>query len=68
MGYMEEEIHLLSNHADIEAIIRAIEHFIHVESFPDEQEICLKTPVYGKDVFASLPTGFGESLIFQLIP
>ena len=30
-------------------------------------EICLKNPVYGKDVFAILPTGFGESFIFQLI-
>ena len=66
---MEEEIHLLSNHADIEAIITAIEHFLHVESFPGKQKICLKTPVYGKElVFAILPTGFGESLIFQLIP
>ena len=35
---MEEEIHLLLlNHADIETIITAIEHFLHVKSFPDER-------------------------------
>ena len=39
MGYMEEEKHLLSNHADIEAIITAIEHFLHVETFPDERNL-----------------------------
>ena len=36
---MEEEKHLLSNHADIEAIITAIEHFLHVETFPDERNL-----------------------------
>ena len=36
---MEEEKHLLSNHADIEAIITAIEHFLHVETFPDERKL-----------------------------
>ena len=37
---MGEEIHLLlPNHADIETIIMAIEHFLHVESFPDERNL-----------------------------
>ena len=36
---MKEEKHLLSNHADIEAIITAIEHFLHVETFPDERNL-----------------------------
>ena len=37
---MEGEKHLLSNHADIEATINnAIEHFLYVESFREEQKI-----------------------------
>ena len=36
---MGEEIHLLSNHADMEAIITAIERFLHVEYFPDERNL-----------------------------
>ena len=37
----EGERHLLSNHADIEATKNnAIEHFLCVESFRDEQKIC----------------------------
>ena len=40
---MQEDRHLLSNHADIEAIINnASEHVQHVESFRGEQKICLK--------------------------
>ena len=61
--------HMSSSHADLESIINnAIEHFPHVESLRDEQKICLKNLVEGKDVFAILPTGFGKSLIFQLFP
>ena len=38
---MEGEKHLLWNHADIEGTINnAIEHFLYVESFPEEQKIC----------------------------
>ena len=59
----ERERHLLSNQADIEATKNnAIEHFLYVESFRDEQKICFRR---GHDVFAILPTGSGrESLIF----
>ena len=62
----EGERHLLSNHADIEATKNnAIEHFLYVESFRDEQKICLNLVRRGHDVFAILPTGSGrESLIF----
>ena len=62
----ERERHLLSNHADIEATKNnAIEHFLYVESFRDEQKICLNLVRRGHDVFAILPTGSGrESLIF----
>ena len=62
----ERERHLLSNHADIEATKHnAIEHFLYVETFRDEQKICLNLVRRGHDVFAILPTGSGrESLIF----
>ena len=57
---------MLSNHADIEGTKNnAIEHFQHVESFRDEQKICLNLVRRGQDVFAILPTGSGrETLIF----
>ena len=61
---MEGEKHLLSNHADIDATINnAIEHFLYVESFREEQKICLNLVRRGQDVFAILPT-----FIFLLFP
>ena len=51
----------LSNHADIEATINnVIEHFLYVESFREEQKICLNLVRRGQDVFAILPTGSGD--------
>ena len=63
---IEGERPLLSNHTDIEATKNnAIEHFLYVESFRDEQKICLSLVLQGQDVFAILPTGSGrETLIF----
>ena len=49
-------------------INNTIKHFLYVKSFCDEQEICLNLIRQGQDVFAILPTGSGESLIFQLFP
>ena len=62
----EGERLLLSNHADIEATKNnAIEHFLYVESFRDEQKICLNLVRRGQEVFAILPTGSGrETLVF----
>ena len=66
---MEGEGHLLSNHVDIKATTNnTIEHFLYVKSFCDKQKICLDLVRQGQDVFAILPTGSGESLIFQLFP
>ena len=63
---IEGETPLLSNHTDIEVTKNnAIEHFLYVESFRDEQKICLSLVLQGQDVFAILPTGSGrETLIF----
>ena len=49
-------------------INNAIEHFLYVECFRDEQKLCLNLVRQGQDIFAILPTGSGESLIFQLFP
>ena len=59
---MEGEKHLLSNHADIDPTINnAIEHFLYVESFREEQKICLNLVRRGQDFFAILSTGSGRS-------
>ena len=42
--------------------------FSHVECCREEQKDCINNMVNGKDVFAILPTGFGNSFIFQLFP
>ena len=66
---MEVERHLLSNHADIETTINnAFKHFLYVESFCDEQKICLNLVHGGRDVFTILPTGSGSTFIFLLFP
>ena len=39
--------------------INAIEHFLYVESFRDEQKICLNLVLRGQDVYAILPAGSG---------
>ena len=67
---MEGEGHLLSNDVDIikATTNNTIKHFLYVKSFCDEQKICLNLVSQGQDVFAILPTGSGESLIFQLFP
>ena len=49
-------------------INNALKDFPYVECLHEEQKVCMKNMVNGKDVFAILPTGFGKSLIFQLFP
>lgn len=39
-----------------------------ISSLYSEQEECLKAVCDGKNVYASLPTGYGKSLIFYAIP
>ena len=51
----------LSNHADIKATINnVIEYFLYVESFCEEQKICLNLVRQGQDVFAIFPMGSGD--------
>ena len=45
-----------------------LQDFPNIQALRKEQQLCLVTLARGKDVFAILPTGFGKSLIFQLLP
>ena len=46
-----------------EALDRSLSSFPEVKSLKEEQRL-----VQGRDVFAQLPSGFGKSLIFQILP
>jgi len=39
-----------------------------ISSLYNEQEKCLEALFKGKDVYASLPTGYGKSMIFYAAP
>eukprot|EP00118_Oscarella_pearsei_P018859 m.196173 g.196173 ORF g.196173 m.196173 type:complete len:96 (+) comp39530_c0_seq16:127-414(+) len=41
---------------------------LKIESLYSHQRECVYSLLAGKDVFASLPTGYGKSMIFQVLP
>ena len=43
-------------------------HFEDITSLSKQQERALYSFLSRKDIFAVLPTGFGKSLIFQIVP
>ena len=45
-----------------------MQKFLHISGLKPEQKLCLETVAQKRDVFGILPTGFGKSLIFQLLP
>ena len=49
------------------AIKEVCETFV-IENFHEEQQEAIDLFFDGKDVFVSLPTGYGKSIIFQSIP
>ena len=49
------------------ALTSSLEDYIH-KSLKDGQTECIRRIVCLKDVLAVLPTGFGKSVIYQLIP
>ena len=50
------------------ALEKSLESFVH-KTLKDEQRECIRRIVVEKkDVLAVLPTGFGKSVIYQLIP
>ena len=50
-----------------EAFVFALDR-LGYEKLREEQEKIIRTFVGGRDVFAALPTGFGKSLGFALLP
>ena len=46
----------------------SLESFPHILGLKEEQICCLQSVAKKLDVFGILPTGFGKSLIFQLLP
>ena len=54
--------------ADFQAAVKRVCEVFNVASLYPEQEECLKAICDGKNVHASLPTGYGKSLIFYAIP
>ena len=45
-----------------------MQHFRHISSLKREQKLYLETVAQKRDVFGILPTGFGKSPIFHLLP
>ena len=51
-----------------QAISEGLKSFSDVEELKTEQVLNIESVVLKKDVFAALPTGFGKSLTFQILP
>ena len=52
----------------LSALNASLAHFVH-KTLKNEQVECIRRIVcHGRDVLAVLPTGFGKSAIYQLIP
>ena len=49
-------------------IVEAKAHIGFSKALHEEQHVCLEAVMSRKDVLAVLPTGFGKSLIYQLVP
>ena len=52
---------------DLRAIIRESASEIELK-LKDKQVIALEAILSGSDVFVSLPTGYGKSIIYALLP
>ena len=62
---------LIERGENMAGFLRALDHVCETFSIPSlhsEQEDCLKAIFAGKNVYASLPTGYGKSMIFYAIP
>ncbi|XP_044170887.1 ATP-dependent DNA helicase RecQ-like, partial [Acropora millepora] len=51
-----------------DAIRSSVKNFPSINELKPEQILVIENIVRGKDVFAALPTGFGKSLTFQILP
>lgn len=59
---------VLSSEDIKEAIFESLKYFPDVPNLKPEQRLIVEHVVHRKDVFAALPTGFGKSLTFQILP
>ena len=53
--------------------LKSIQNVWNLNNFPDmipkpKQVKCLEAKKFGKDVIAVLPTGYGKSILYQLLP
>ena len=53
---------------EIERAVEESARFLGVECLKEEQKQAAVTFLQGKDTFVSLPTAYGKSLIFALLP
>ena len=53
---------------DFEAALKAAAARLGVAELKDKQREAIKSFVSGKDVFVALPTGYGKSLCYQILP
>jgi len=60
--------HKVSDQDLEKAITKVFETFDGVEKLTAEQRDGIANFIRGNDVLAVLPTGFGKSLLFQIIP
>lgn len=59
---------VLTSEDIMEAIFESLKYFPDVPNLKPEQRLIVEHVVRRKDVFAALPTGFGKSLTFQILP
>ena len=52
----------------LSALNASLAHFVHKTLKAEQVECIHRTLCHGRDVLAMLPTGFGKSAIYQLIP
>ena len=53
---------------DAEDAVRESMHLLGVDTLKEKQEEAIMSFLQGNDTFVSLPTGYGKSLIYALLP
>ena len=65
---MAADVENVENDLFEKALSDSLRDFVHITQLKVEQKHCLRSLVEKKDVFGILPTGFGKSIIFQILP
>ena len=53
---------------DLSSLIMECERRLGYESLKDKQVEAVSTFMKGNDIFVSLPTGYGKSIIYAILP